>query len=56
MSQATDQKQLSGHLKKAIQKLLHDGLIENTISEKPNHPFQEHQLSERGVKYLKQAC
>jgi hypothetical protein len=35
-----------------IRKLHKDGLIENTIPDKPNHPNQKHKLTERGVLFL----
>lgn len=48
ISLALGQKKVSGQLNKVIQKLITNNLIERTIPEKPNHPAQKFQLTERG--------
>ena len=46
------QKKISGQLNKIIQKLIADRLIKRTIPDKPNHPAQKFQLTERGEAFL----
>lgn len=46
------QKRVSGQLNKVVQKLVADHLIERTIPDKPNHPAQKFQLTERGKVFL----
>ena len=53
ISETLGQKDISGQLRKVIRKLHKDGLIEQTIPDRPNHPNQKHQLSERGLLFLK---
>ena len=52
ISLALGQKKVSGQLNKVIQKLIANNLIERTIPEKPNHPAQKFQLTERGQLFL----
>lgn len=53
ISNALEQKKVSGQLNKVIQKLITDRLIERTIPDKPNHPAQKFQLTERGQGFLR---
>ena len=53
ISESLGQKDISGQLRKVMRKLLKDGLIENTIPDKPNHPSQKHKLSELGIEFLR---
>lgn len=53
ISIALGQKKVSGQLNKVVQKLITDHLIERTIPDKPNHPAQKFQLTERGVIFLR---
>ncbi|WP_102408189.1 RNA-binding domain-containing protein [Parabacteroides bouchesdurhonensis] len=52
ISIALGQKKVSGQLNKIVQKLITDCLIERTIPDKPNHPAQKFQLTERGRMFL----
>lgn len=45
-------KKVSGQLNKIVQKLITNRLIERTIPDKPNHPAQKFQLTERGRAFL----
>lgn len=43
---------ISGHINKAITRLLAKHLIERTIPEIPNHPAQKFRITMRGTKFL----
>jgi DNA-binding HxlR family transcriptional regulator len=45
-------KKVSGYLNRTLTKLLAQKLIEHTIPNKPNHPAQKFQLTERGKMFL----
>ena len=45
-------KKVSGYLNRTLTKLLAQKLIEHTIPDKPNHPAQKFQLTERGKMFL----
>lgn len=53
ISIALGQKKVSGQLNKVVQKLIAGHLIERTIPDKPNHPAQKFQLTERGGIFLR---
>jgi len=49
---ALGHKQLSGNLRKALQRLRESGLLEYTIPEKPNSRLQKHRLTQKGRLFL----
>jgi len=53
ISERLGQKRVSGQLKNVMIKLKKDGLIDHTIPDNPNHPSQKHQLTEKGLLFLK---
>lgn len=46
-------KQVAGALKRLIQYLLSERLIERTIPDKPNSRLQKYRLTKKGAEYLK---
>ena len=48
ISEALEQKEISGQLQKVMGKLLKYRLLERTIPDKPNHPAQRYKLTEKG--------
>ena len=53
LSEKFEQKRISGHLKNVLIKLKKDGLVEQTLPDKPNHPNQKHKLTKKGILFLK---
>lgn len=53
ISTGLGQKKVSGQLNKVIQRLIEQNLIVPTIPEKPNHPTQKFELTDRGFAFLK---
>ena len=46
-------KQVAGALKRLVQDLLSETLIERTLPEKPNSRLQKYRLTKKGADYLK---